>query len=190
MALFHSSTQNVEHRRIGGTKFVPFKVYVEIFPTLANGRRVKYVRDLQKIAQFVEEDLQDSDFNIALPVAYTPQFAQSPPRITIDGYDDFSGQSVSNDPPVDQSTQPTIIHSGTIPGERTEAQIKPPSGGDLSRGQDPTVTTDSRVSDLKTSIESVLTAALGTGAFRIFFIEYNGVKYGSLPPKKAFRSFP
>lgn len=189
MALYHSSNRNIELRRPGGTKFIPFKVYVEVFPTLANGRRFEYVRDLQKIAQFVEEDLQDSDFNIALPVAYTPQFAQSPPRITIDGYDEFSG-AVSNDPPVDQSTQPTIIHSGTVPGEKTAARAKPPSGGDLASGQDPTATTDARVSALKIDVETALTSALGADVFRVFFIEYNGVKYGSLPPKKAFRSFP
>lgn len=173
-------------------KQIPFRAFVRVFPTLANGRRWELIRDLEKIADFSEEALIDIGLTLAQPVAFTPQFAQVPARITIVGFD--SGEAtepftnVVNASPVEQSTQPGIIHSGTIPGEKTAVMTPRALGGDLSKGQDPTDVVDARVAELRSDIETALAAV--NGVDKMIFMDYNGVKYGYMPNKKGFRSFP
>jgi len=177
-----------------GTNHFPYRMYIEVVPTQGKGRRFEYWRDLQKIAETTEDLLVADGQNIATPVAYTPQFAQVPARLTLIGFVSRSALLRPNASPTTEASRPNIIHSGTVPGEKTSLR-KGPMGGDLAQGQDPTAQVDAMVMALKEDIETVLGSSVMSDAFTdlsfsIFFIELNGVKYGSMPNKKAFRSFP
>jgi len=165
---------------------IPFKAFVKVIPDLAFSRRWEMIRHLEKIQYIAELSLEGiSSLVLAEPIAFTHQFAQAPARLTIVGFFVTSGENV---PPVDRPTQPAEIHSGTIPGEKTAAIFDIPRGGDLARGQDPTVVTDARVSTLRSTIESALSTI--SGVVEVFYMDLNGVKYGQIPNRKGFRSFP
>lgn len=84
---------------LSGTRpqYVPFTVFARVIPSFGNGKRFEMVRDLEKIANIVEgylDALSASDdtlgttgveFDFAIPVKFTFQFAESPARLTIHG---------------------------------------------------------------------------------------------------------
>ncbi len=181
MGLIHYSSDQFTPGINAGqqTKHVPFKAYVGVVPA-TDGRRATHLRDLAKIAGLAEGDLEASGFNIATPVAYTAQFGQSPARLTIIGFIDVLRSRTPNEPP---TTFPTVIHSGTIPGEAT-AKTSGPSGGSVSWGQEPLLKIDQEVAWVKNALESA-----SDYISEVFFIEYNGVKYGA-EFKRRFRSWP
>lgn len=163
------------------TKYVPFKVYAKVVPTHKDGKRGVYMRDLEKISMTIEDDLNDAGyFTLAEPVAFTPQVGRNPARVTIYGFIDVLRSTSPNEPP---TTQPHIIHSGTDPGQPTSV-MSGPTGGSTSWGQDVKDKIDNEVAWLKQTLE-----AASTLLSQIYFIEYNGVKYGS-EYKKRYRSFP
>jgi len=161
------------------TKHVPFRAYVGVVPA-TDGRRMTHQRDLAKTAGLAENDLEASGFNIAKPVAYTAQVGQSPARLTIIGFIDVSRARTPNEPP---TTLPRLIHSGTVPGEKT-AVTEGPTGGSVSWGQEPLLKIDQEVAWLKNALESA-----SDYIAEVFFIEYNGVKYGA-EYNRRFRSWP
>lgn len=166
------------------TRHEPFIVYVKVVPNRGFGRRFEYYRDTERLALKVERELVDAGFNIATPVAWTPQFQNAPARLTIVGFvsraDSTSLTTDDNQNPMTPGVE--IIHSGTIDGEKTAKMT--PVNGTQTWGDPPTSVNRSRVSALKSAIE-----AASTG-IDIIYIDYNGVKYGQLPNKKGFRSFP
>jgi hypothetical protein len=160
---------------------VQFKVYAKVVPSHRDGKRGVYMRDLEKIANFIETDIDETEaFTLAHPVAFTPQVGRSPARVTIYGFLDIDRAVSPNAPP---TSFPHIIHSGTDPGQPTRV-VAGPTGGSVSWGQDVKDRIDREVYWLKTTLENS-SDWLG----EIFFIEYNGVKYGS-EYKRKFRSFP
>ena len=182
MALYHYSTDplapTTQHQ---ATKQVQFKIYAKVVPSHKDGKRGVYMRDLEKIANFIETDLQEADlFTLASPVAFTPQIGQNPARVTIYGFIDVSRSVSPNSSP---TSQPSVIHSGTSPGQPTRV-VSGPTGGSVSWGQDVKDRIDREVYWLKTNLENASQWLDG-----IFFIEYNNVKYGA-EYKKRFRSFP
>ena len=68
---------------------IPFTAYIRVVPKDSN-RRSEVIRDLQKIASRIEDDLNDANdnsiFDFAKPIAETPQFGNYPARITIHGH--------------------------------------------------------------------------------------------------------
>lgn len=175
---------------IGGpqaTGFHPYVVYARILPKIASGRRREFVHDMEKIAQAIETALLNANFKIAVPVAFTPNFRRAPSRVTIVGFDPVSTLTTPNTTPVTPTH--SIIHSGTVEGEKTSKLHS--VQGIQTYGDNPTAANMAAVKALKAAIEvAVATITPTPPAFKIFYIEYNGVKYGQLPPKKGFFTFP
>jgi hypothetical protein len=138
------------------------------------------MRDGERVAAFIERDLETAGFNIAKPTAFTVQVGQSPARVTVYGFLEVDRLQSPN---VNPTTYPHIIHSGTYPGEPTAVRSGP-TGGSTSWGQDVLDKIDREVYWLKTHLE-----AASSWLNEIFFIEYDGVKYGAIF-KRRFRSFP
>ena len=177
MALLSSSSQRPLLSGPQAIKHTQFVAYAKVIPDLGFGRRVEMWRDLEKKAQMVEEDLQDAGFNLALPVAFSPQFQQVPARLTIYGFIANTNENVA---PITPSA--TVIHSGTIEGEKT-AILTPPQG-DQNRDDKPTATTLTSVAELKNALE------LASPGLDIFYLSFNGVRFGQQPNRKGFLSFP
>jgi hypothetical protein len=159
--------------------FIPFVARVRVVPDLATGKRWSYFRNLEKIALRTENDLVAAGFNIATPVAFTPQFGDFEAHLTIVGF--VEKQRISANPTTDPdrlNAAPTTnideIHSGTDPDEKT-AVINGNKGGSLSAGQDPTSVVEAEIVELRALL------AASTNQFdehHVIHIEYNGVKYG------------
>jgi hypothetical protein len=162
---------------------IPFTAHIRVVPSLGTGKRRQMLAELRKKARLVEADLLAAGFNIATPVAYTPQIGDSTARLTITGFLERS-RAVNNR----QATAPTedvkIIGTGNDQGQRT-AEITGNVGGSLSWGQDPTVQTDNEVKLLREAMDNASTEYTLKD---IIHIEYNGVKYGV--KKFGGRSFP
>jgi len=157
-------------------KFVQFKVFAKVVPSHKDGKRFVYRRDLAKIASFIETDLEEAAlFTLANPVAFTPQVGQRPARVTIFGFLELDRTTSPNENP---TTYPSLIHSGTDPGQSTSV-VRGPTGGSTSWGQDVKARIDEEVKWLKSALE-----AASPWLDAIFFIEYDGVKYGP-----GYRSF-
>jgi len=163
-----------------------FRAFVRVVPDLAFSRRWEMIRHMEKIQHLAELSLEDiAALRIEGPIQFTHQIGNAPARLSIAGWLTSTGPNV---PPVDRTTQPGEIHSGTIPGEKTALIEEIPRGGDLARGQDPTTATDSRAAAIKDAIETALVDI--SGIEEVFFLDVNGVKYGQIPNRKGFRSFP
>lgn len=153
--------------------YIPFVAHIRVVPDRATGKRWSYYRNLEKIALRVEDDLDAANFNVATPVAFTPQFGDYGARLTIVGFVEKS--RVADDRSVEApTTNIDLIHSGTDVGEET-ALINGNRGGTLAEGQDPTSTVESEVAEL-----AILLAASSSqfDLNDVIHIEYNGVKYG------------
>lgn len=162
---------------------IPFVAHVRLVPNRASGKRVEMIRNLEKKALRAETDLINAGFNIATPIAFTPQIGDYEARLTIVGFVQKSRTSDTRTN-VAPTTDVNIIHSGTNPDEKTSV-LQVNQGGSLSYGQDTTATVDFEVMELRANL------ALGTDEFSeqdIISIEYNGVKYGT--KKQGARSFP
>lgn len=162
--------------------YIPFIAHIRVVPDLATGKRWSLIRNLEKIALRVENDLVGAGFNIATPVPYTVQFGDFAARLTIVG---FVSKSVVTDgrrtsPP---TTNIDLIHSGTDPNEKT-GLIDGNRGGTLSEGQDPLPIIDTEVAELRAALDAASTLF---DLDDIIHVEYNGVKYGL--KKQGGRSF-
>lgn len=173
MAYYHYSDDPLTpkiHNGDSTTKYVPFKLFAKIVPDKL-GRRWVRVRDLQKLASFIETDIIDNidEINLAEPVAFTPQYGNNPGRVTVIGFMAVDSDQYPNESP---TTQARIIHSGTIMGQKTQV-VSGPTGGSTSWGQDIKEAVRTQVKFLKNTIESAV------DGINIYFIEYNGVKFGN-----------
>lgn len=156
-------------------KFIQFKVFGRILPTQAFGRRLELRRDMEKVAQFIEESLLDAGFNLAEPVAATPQIGQAPARVTIYG---FIEHLDANEPASTREVK--IIHSGGAAAEttsagpfsRTAVVTGRPNGDRVLNS--PTSATITRVAELRNAIELLVGSLMS-----VFMIEYNGFKFGT-----------
>jgi hypothetical protein len=168
--------------------FVPFTATIRVVPDRATGKRWSLWRNLEKTALRVENDLETAGFNIATPVAFTPQFGDFSARLTVVGFLERSQLSVVDGGDGRKVEAPTtnidFIHSGTDPDEKTDL-IDGNRGGSLAEAQDPTNTVDTEVSILRGLLVS---ASNLYDSADILSIEYNGVKYGLR--KQGGRSFP
>jgi len=157
-------------------EWVTFTVFARVVPSLAYGRRFEYVRNLEKIANRVEDDLKNISngsygpyINVVGPVMFTHQFAQKPSRLT------FTGFMQSGTPVLSPLTPRTIEHDNQI-------MTGPSStGGTLRDDAAPTVDENNDVRLLKQVVENAAPDLAGN----VFRIELNGVLYGD-----NGRSFP
>lgn len=185
MTLYSTSTSRPSLSGPQGVKHHPFVAYIRVVPERGDGRRFVYYRDQEKIANRVEMDLLNADFNIATPVAWTPQFQNAPARLTIVGFVEkadqgsFESTAPDNRPPVVPEVK--IIHSGTVDGEKTS--VMTPIQGTQSWGDTPTAQNMADVADLKSALEAA------SPGIEVMYIQYQGVRYGQLPNKKGFFSF-
>ena len=142
-------------------------------------------RHLENTADAAEQALYTAGLKLAVPVGFTLPFRQAPARLTIVGFDLNTRGSA---PPITPSRVTKIIHSGTVEGEKT-APMTPPQGNQ-SWGDAPLADIDTATKNLKAVIEAAL--ALGTHPVggTVVYMEYSGVKYGTLFNQKSFRTFP
>jgi hypothetical protein len=153
-----------------------FTVFVRITPNLAYGRRFEYVRDMEKIANAVEDDLNNiaadshgMEIVVPGPVMFTPQFGQNTARLT------FSGFAKSDLGVYQPLTDRTVDH-------QNETKTGPSAtGGTFRNGVNSTANQDADVRNLKSALESASTYLVGN----IIRIELNGLVYGD-----GGRSFP
>lgn len=191
MSLYSS---NPRFGNIGGPetgKMVPFIVYARIVPVIATTRRQEYWYDMERKAQAIEDAIEaHTVLNIATPVAFTPTFRQAPARVTIVGFYDDTTNPSAPEAPVAEPLVPkrSVIHSGTVEGEKTS--VVHAINGTQTWGDKPTAQNMAQTKTIKAAIE----AAVGTIApafdFTIFYMDVGSVKYGQLPNKKGFFSFP
>lgn len=174
---------------IGGPQAIgqhPFIVYARVVPAIDSGRRREFIHDLEKKAQQIETALVAAGFNLAIPVAFTPNFRQAPSRVTIVGFDPVSTTTTPNTTPVTPTH--SVIHSGTVEGEKTSVLTS--VQGNQTYGDNPTAANQAAAGALKDAMEAAVATITPTPpSFTIFYMDYNGVKYGQLPPKKGFFSF-
>lgn len=165
------------------TNFTPYVVHIRVVPVVASGRRFEMYRHLEKKANETEHALVTAGLRMAVPVGFTLPFRQAPARITVVGFDPNARGTVA---PVTPTAK--IIHSGTVEGEKTA--VKTPPQGTQSWGDAPIAAIDTAVKSLKLVIEAALVLSTHPVRGSVVYIEYNGVKYGTLFNQKAFRSFP
>lgn len=165
-------------------RWVPFTAHVRVVP--ARGKRFEYIRDLQKIATRVYDELvDDSTISIATPgggqhqsfsghrhgglsgmtdgLAVKPQIGQTPAQIQITGFLDSSDDNA----PVHPDKQ--LLHTGN-----SESGV----GGGHGWLTNPNAEVDTYVSSVKTSLETALTTVLGSTDWNVFRIDIAGVVYG------------
>lgn len=167
------------------SRWVPFTAHIRVVP--ARGTRTTYIRDLQKIASNVyDEIVTDTDLSIASPgggqqrsysgyqsgglgtmvdgMAIKPQMGQTPAQLHIAG---FITSTAKNAIPV---TEATVFHAGeTVTGYR----------GNHHWDSLPTTATNTLVTEIKDKLDTAMTSVLGASAdWKVFRIEVAGVMYG------------
>lgn len=132
----------------GSRQFLPFTAFVPVVPSLGFGKRFEMVRDLEKQANFVEDDLDllDSDtaglsFDFAKPVKFTFQFGNKTARLTIHG--NVTGLTRLDKVPLEEVL---LIHSG---------EFKRGYGSATAPRREPTAELDVAVFELKALLESL-----------------------------------
>jgi len=174
--LYSTSTRIPNMMGPASTSYEPFVAYATMSGDVKLNRKFEIIRDLETKAHKIEDALFDAGFNIARPVAFTIRIGQQPARFTIVG---FVSSSDANKPPVTPTA--TIIHSGSIQGEKTA--VMTPVQGTQEWGDEPTLKNRQDAVDLKTNLEAVVVG------MTVFYVEYNGVKYGQKPNRNGFHSF-
>ena len=137
---------------------IPFSACLRVVPYSGGGRRLASTRNLQLLAKFVEDDLVAAEWNIAIPVAYKPQYGNTSAQITLEGFVERDEESGTTAPPADVPNfapvaDVQIMANGTIPGEKT-ALVTGNVGGSLSWGQNTTATLDTLVSEIVAALKA------------------------------------
>ncbi len=165
----------------------PFVAHIKVVPN--RGRRFEHVRDLQRISRLIYENLTDTsnttldELNVAQPgggqflatfegtyangFAVTPQFGESPARVTVNG---FILQSANNTTQHSNSTV-TIISGG----ERFTGTKAAPWETQISNSA-----TKSEVAALKLLIENAISVVADSSGvdLQVFRLDYKGVIWG------------
>jgi len=158
---------------------VPYVVYARIDPDRARGRRLEYVRDMEKIVTQIKMDLDDAGgFVLAeSQIASTPQFGNFPARVTIVGFDNIPEDNFQ------PATKITKDAPGTDPASADVLYV-PPQNRKVKSGYEGTMTlhpqgqqldpkTRAYMLALKTNLES---ASPWLGDIRR--IDYMGIIFG------------
>lgn len=182
MNFYNTSTR--EPNPMGPVKFKhqPFTIYTRVVPSQGYGRGLEYHKNLDRLASklyyTITDNLTSADINFCSPFLTTPRFGNMSARITITGF--AAPVQAENLPPVTPTA--TIIHSGTVIGEKTS--VMTPVQGTQGWGDKPTSAVIARVSTLK----SIVLAA--DPNVEITAIIYNGAKFGYFPGKTGFYQMP
>lgn len=163
---------------------IPFTVYARIIPDREYNKRRTYTRSLEKISEYVAEDIEDYTdsnpsassihINGAPAVSVSPQFAQFPSKVTITGWDE---QDIDNFQPASKilvdapfTDAENDNYDGT-PGKTVEGymatQYLHPQGQTL------TLQVRGLVQNLKTILESA-----SPYLNDIYRIDYMGITFG------------
>jgi hypothetical protein len=159
---------------------IPFKAVYRVVP-IQDGRRWTTIRDLEKMADFIEYDLTQAGFNIAIPVRAIPQFGGKTARIEITGF--TTKVTVEQHPITKPTSAVNRMSTGVVPGEHTGTVSGDPGGGNLAESQEPTARTENDVLGLKLALDAASTT-IGT-RLTLENMDYNGIKYG-----RGARTFP
>ena len=150
-------------RGFGSRQFIPFTAFARVIPNLGFGRRFEMVRDIEKQADLVEDELDslDSDsagisFDFAKPVLFTHQFADKTARLTIHG--NVTGLTVLDKNPIEDVT--IDFNGGARIGQ----------GSATAPRRTPTAELNAAVTELKALLETIVDG--------IFRIEIAGFIYG------------
>lgn len=153
-----------------------FTAFVRVVPYRGDNR-FDYVRDFEKIANRVEEDLKNivnGSFGARVvvqgPVLFTHQFAQKPSRLTITGFMESS------------ETIRSLVYNRTVESDNQVKTGSASTGGNLRDGEAPTAAIDADCRLLRDILESASPQYIAGNIFRI---EIDGVLYG-----EGGRSFP
>jgi len=159
MARYSTDPENVYDVR---ERFIPFNAQIRYVPARGNGKRQEMVRDLEKKSQLVESQLEDAGFGIATPVAYTFQFGDFTPRLSVEGFINIG--AVENDVPVNAIT---VDHANSQEsGVRAHFNLNPE--------QTPKAEVQQEVAELRNAIAVATSIPLAD----IYRIVYNGVLFG------------
>jgi hypothetical protein len=183
LSMHHGAADSVSPTAARDAVHIPFVARIRLVPKRGTGKRFDAWRNLEKASTRVETQLVAANWNIATPIAFTPQFGDFEAHLTIVG---FRQKSASTDgrEVIAPTTDVTEIHSGTDSVDKT-AEVLVNKGGSLSKGQDTVAVVDTEVGEL---ISDLGLATTVFGVEDIVHVEYNGVKYGV--KKLGGRSFP
>ena len=162
---------------------VPFTVYARIIPDRDHNKRRTYTKSLEKIAQYVADDIadyiEDNPTSVCIngvpSVSATPQFAQQRARLTITGWDLQDG--LNNFQPASRVVVDapfTNADDDNYEGEPGKT-IEGHSGTQYLHPQGQTFNSQLQplVADLKASLE-----AASPYLDEIYRIDYMGVTFG------------
>lgn len=147
---------------------VPFKIYLRADLPHGYGNRWERIRELEKQAQFIEDDIlaysevDNCNIYIARPIAFTRQFAQFVARYTV------VGNILKTDNPKEPLEQVTRINTGEA---RTQY------GAVNSADKSPVAIVDTYARQLYNLFRSGGT--IGLTNVTVLAIEVVGVRYGS-----------
>lgn len=188
--------------------FVPFTVYLEFKPMRGmqrnpdrqpaaassgvtrgrKGGRFDYVRDMQRIAAQVYDELADAPgitlaepggsqnalhgrlSNINFGTGVAQQFGNSPNRLMIEGFAEIADLSASLQP----APETKVFHGNEVlEGFRGEQPWLGPAGN-------PTTATEDEVSLIKKTVENAVAGVVDADAMapRVFRIDYKGTIWG------------
>lgn len=147
--------------------YVPFTAFVKITPI--RGKRFETIRDCERIAQEVEDDIATLcgsteliAFDYAKPIAYTPAFGDKTARLTITGnacaLAAFTSTPVGKQNVDSDNKEQTGVGAGNASNRVPDAQ------------------TDALCKSLKVAIESAISGVVGAGS--IYRLEIAGYIYG------------
>jgi len=160
------------------TKYIPFTAHIRVVPHRANGKRLEYVRDGQKIAVRIYEELEDvASIHIASPgggqsadvgktikgMAFKPQMGQVPAQLMITGFYEYT-EIVNNYP------QKQVISGG---------EYQEGYAGSHGWNVNPISAVDTMAKSVKAILETAASSVLGNDDWNIFKLDINGVLYGS-----------
>lgn len=165
---------------------IPFEITCRVIPDEGQGRRMVSYRSGELTTSMLQNDLVDAGWTLGTPFSYVPAFGNKTACIKFRGFfvRDVGGTDQTDDVPNFKPTsEVTKIHTGTVPGEKTDGILGDPGGGNLSYGQEPVPTLDDVYIDLITALEGD-SALFGT-VVTIERVDLMGVVFG-----KGARSFP
>lgn len=160
----------------GATKHIPFKVYLR-YAQYASGRRWEGIRDKQKVANSIEDELVDAGWEISTPISVVPG---NRGYITIVGTYPLGRDTNPNEDPLSQASR---IHPGSDGDPTSVMEGHAAVNGGLTDDRTPTTDFLTEMENFKAALEMASpTLAAST---TIEKIEFEGIRFG-----KQGRTFP